>query len=80
MPIVATSRVRGDPFLPELNALAESVARVAFGSDMAGAARWAPLLARGDYKAPEGLPATAYPNGPVVTERKPQIEQLEFKG
>ena len=41
MPVTAEMVVRGDPYLKELDRIAEEVAKRAFGTDMAGAARWA---------------------------------------
>ena len=41
MPIVASSCVHGDPFTDKLDAIAEHVAKLAFGTDLAGVARWA---------------------------------------
>lgn len=40
MPVVAMMLVEGDPFQRELDALADTVAREEFGSDLRGAARW----------------------------------------
>ena len=73
MPFTANLVVRGDPWVKELDLIAERIASHAFGTDMAGAYRWAQALGYAD-SAPDGLPATAYPGGPVVTESKPDFE------
>jgi hypothetical protein len=44
MPMMAQIRCSGDPYLPELDSLADAVAKVAYGSNMRAAQRWAPLL------------------------------------
>lgn len=41
MPMTADMVVRGDPFKKELEAIADKVAKSFFGTDLAGAARWA---------------------------------------
>jgi hypothetical protein len=78
MPMTAMTVSEGDPFKKVLDALSDVVARKVYGSDMAAAHRWGSLL--GFSKgAPEGLPAAAYENGPVVTDgQKPDFEQLEL--
>lgn len=40
MPVMAYCDVHDDPFLPELEALADKVARQVFGTDLAAAAVW----------------------------------------
>jgi hypothetical protein len=78
MPMMAGLAVHGDPFERELDTFASALARVAFGSDMAGASRWGALL--GYVKdIPSGLPASAYESGPVADEHKPECEALELK-
>ena len=66
MPMTADMVTRGDPFKAELDVIADHVAKVFFGTNMAGAARWAPLLGSNltaeDFG--DNLPATAYPCGP----------------
>ena len=44
MPVMAELVIDGDPFVDELQALAEVLAHEAFGTNMAAAERWAPLL------------------------------------
>jgi len=44
MPIMADLVVRGDPFKDGLNALADTVAKHTFGTDLAAAARWGKVL------------------------------------
>ena len=69
--------MRSDPFLKELDAIADAVAKRVYGTDLAGASRWGSLL--GNHTAPAGLPATAYPGGPVLTTEKPEEEWLELR-
>jgi hypothetical protein len=77
MPMTADMILHGDPFKKELDQLADVVAKHAFGTNMAAAARWG--MALGFIKsAPEGLPASAYEGGPVADENKPKWEQLEI--
>ena len=78
MPMTAMSGVSGDAFLPELDKLADAVARRVFGTDMAAAHRWSGLLGA-PLPRIEGLPATAYSCGPVVTTEKPECEILELR-
>lgn len=40
MPMMADLALRGDPFKKELDALADAVAKEAFGTDLAAAYRW----------------------------------------
>ena len=77
MPALAATLVSGDPFVTELHAFAEAVARVTCGTDLAAAFRWFGAL-HGDAPLPAGLPATAYPAGPVVLGDKPEAEALEL--
>lgn len=78
MPMTADLVVRSDPFKPELDKLAELVAKKVFGTDMAGAYRWAGALGY-NVTVPAGLPAAAYAGGPVADENKPVWEQLELR-
>jgi len=64
MPVCAMMDIEGDPFEPELDALASEVAKVVFGTDKAAAYRWANALGH-DLSVPDGMPASAYPGGPV---------------
>lgn len=78
MPMTAEMVTHNDPCKKELDALAEAVARKAFGTDMAAAYRWGQAL--GVVKeAPEGLPPSAYTSGPVADENKPAWESPELK-
>jgi hypothetical protein len=78
MPMTATSLVHGDPFVHELGALAEAVAKRVYGTDMAAAYRWAGALG-GSVTVPDGMPASAYPCGPVVLDgNKPEEELAEL--
>lgn len=78
MPMQATFEVSGDPYVPLLDAVADRVAQAVYGTCRAGSSRWA--AAFGYDTVPEaGLPATAYPGGPVVTDaNKPYSEALEM--
>ena len=78
MPMTASMGVRHDPFKPELEALADAVAREVFGTDVAGAHRWGRALGALDRDT-EGLPASAYPLGPVADENKPEEEGGELR-
>ena len=40
LPVMAPLDVTGDPFIEELDVLADETAKTYFGSDLAGAARW----------------------------------------
>lgn len=78
MPMTADLLVRADPFKKELDLIAEHVAKLVFGTDMAGAVRWGTAL--GILKeAPAGLPSSAYESGPVADEFKPAFEAMELK-
>jgi len=44
MPMMADLALRGDPFKPELDKLADAVAKETFGTDLAGALRWGRAL------------------------------------
>lgn len=79
LPICASGAVRGDPFLKELDALADAVAKRVYGTDLAAAYRWSGLLTS-EVVRPDGLPPTAYPSGPVVTGPKPACELAELFG
>ena len=78
MPMMAQLAVAGDPYVPLLDLVADKVAERVYGTSRAGATRWANAL--GMELAPEeGLPASAHPGGPVVTDNnKPASELLEL--
>jgi hypothetical protein len=79
MPMMAGSMIGSDPWFEEINALAEEFARrVLRVARSAGRARWQPLLTN-EQPDTTGLPATAQPGGPIVTEDKPWFEALEAK-
>lgn len=77
MPIVASTMVHGDPFIKELESVADAVAKRVFGTDLAAAYRWGNLLV-GSMPVPDGMPVTAYAHGPVVTAEKPEEEYPEM--
>lgn len=79
MPVTATMLAHNDPFLPELEALADAVARRVFGTDLAAANRWGRALGHLDRDLP-GLPSTAYAGGPVLNAgvTKPDEELPEL--
>lgn len=64
LPMFANLYIAGDPYRAELDALADVVAKRAFGTNLAAAYRWSGALGR-RIDPPEGLPPTAYPLGPV---------------
>jgi hypothetical protein len=67
MPFTAIIVLRGHPWMKELNAFADAIAGKSFGTDMAGALRWASALGYDTSKAlatEPNLPPTAYPCGP----------------
>ncbi|MCP4843240.1 MAG: hypothetical protein GY887_16065 [Halieaceae bacterium] len=62
LPMQAEFEVSGDPYIPILAYCAEQVAKVVYGTDRAGATRWANALG---YNLPvKDLPATAQKCGP----------------
>jgi hypothetical protein len=71
MPIMAGLVVAGDPYVDVLDKIADAVAKIAFGTDMAAASRWLGL------EIP-GLPASAYRGGPVTIGEKPDEELAEL--
>jgi len=78
MPITAMTVLGGDPFEPELDAIAGLLAKKVYGTDLAAASRWGTLL--GFVKeAPAGLPASAYEGGPVADGNKPAFEAPELR-
>lgn len=80
MPVTATMLIHNDPFLPELDALADAIAKRVFGTDLAAAHRWGHALGHIDRDLP-GLPATAYSGGPVLNSgvTKPDDELPEIR-
>lgn len=44
MPIVAGMRIHNDPFYKDLDLIADEVAKVVYGTDLAAAARWGKAL------------------------------------
>lgn len=65
MPITADVIAESDPFKPELNVMANEVAKMAFGTDMAAAYRWGRALGF-VQETPAGLPEGAYEGGPAT--------------
>ena len=83
MPMTATLAVTGDPYVPYLDVVAEKVAKEVYGSDMAGALRWAHAMGHevSDryLDGSEIVPPSAMPGGPVVMDsHKPDSELLEL--
>lgn len=83
MPVMASLAITGDSFEPELDAFASAIAKRAFGTDMAGAMRWAGLLGGIPENAkPAGLPASAYEGGPVsddlqIANIQPRLDKVK---
>jgi len=78
MPVVASMCVTYDPFERELDAFASYVAKGAFGTDLAGATRWARALGY-EVRDTPNLPASAQSGGPVVLDNdKPPAEHPEL--
>jgi hypothetical protein len=78
MPMTADSVTSGDPFKPELDAMADMVAKKVFGTNMAAAYRWGNLLF-GEVDVPKDQPDSARSGGPVADENKPDFEMIERK-
>ena len=79
MPVTAGMAVTGDPYKQELDYVASILAKRAFGTHIAGAARWAGVLLGVEIPKELGLPASAYSGGPVADGNKPDIELAELK-
>lgn len=77
MPITAISDTRGDPFLADLDKLADAAAKAYFGTDLAAAHRWGHALGYLDRDMP-GLPDSAYSGGRVADADKPESEAAEL--
>lgn len=71
LPMLASLAVAGDPYVKNLDVIADGIAKAIFGTDMAAAARWSGL-------AIPGLPPTAYVGGPVTIGEKPAEELPEL--
>jgi hypothetical protein len=81
LPMMATFEVTGDPYVKHLDVLAELVAQRVFGTDAAGAIRWAHAMGHevsDAYMRGQILPASARPGGPVADSLKPMSEALEL--
>lgn len=84
MPMMAELELGDDAYRPELEKLADIIAKVFYGTDKAGALRWAPLLGymsekdAEDFRAKNPQPMTAHPSGPAVIGDKPESERLEL--
>ena len=79
LPMTAIDTSMGDPFVKELDYIARTVAKKFFGTAIAGTSRWGRLLTNDYQNVDPGLPASAYENGPVVTEgQKPDFEVGEL--
>jgi hypothetical protein len=73
----------GDPYIPLLDAVAEKVAQLVYGSDMAGSLRWAHAMGHevsDSYLDGTAIvPPSAMPGGPVVMDSdKPMTEAAEL--
>jgi hypothetical protein len=77
MPMTAQLFCGRDAWVAELDYYASLLAKKVYGTDLAGAHRWARALG-GDINI-EGLPATAYECGPVHDGNKPSFEREELK-
>ena len=77
MPVVAMMELGADPFRPVLDEMSEALAKVCFGTNMAAASRWAPLLGI-QSNLPAGLPASAYEGGPAGTDIGDNSTSPEF--
>lgn len=83
LPMQASFEVTGDPYVPYLDVVAEKVAQAVYGSDMAGALRWAHAMGHevsDSYLNGSAIvPPSAMPGGPVVLDNnKPATEALEL--
>jgi hypothetical protein len=79
LPMSAGYEIAGDPFVKELDQIADHVAKTVYGTDRAAAYRWAPLLTN-LASIPDGMPASAYAGGPVLMDNdKPEEELLELR-
>ena len=77
LPVCAGMEIGGDPFQPELDAIADLVAKRVFGTGLTAAHRWGLALGHLNQTLP-GLPASAYPCGPVADRDKPESERDEL--
>ena len=75
IPMVAMIRIEGDPYIRELDELAEETARRWCGSDLVAASRWGALLGW-TRSVPLDLPPSAYVGGPSYESSKP-VEEWE---
>ena len=78
MPMCATLDNGNDPWLPELDKLADAVAKQVFGTDLAAAHRWGRALGYLDRDMP-GLPDSAYSGSRVADADKPEEELDELR-
>lgn len=78
LPMTAMYDNEGDPFEPELDALAAIVAKRVFGTMAAGAHRWGHAMGWTDQIL-AGLPDSAYPGGRVADPDKPIDEAGELR-
>lgn len=78
MPMNVMYENDGDPWLKELDELADAVAKHVFGTTMAAAHRWGRALGYVQEDIP-GLPDSAYFGGRVADEHKPAEEVEELK-
>jgi hypothetical protein len=83
LPMAATFEVSGDPYVPYLDLVAEKTAQHVYGTDRAGAMRWAYAMGHevsdSYLDGSQIVPPSARPGGPVVLDNhKPECEQLEL--
>lgn len=71
LPIMAEHAIKGDPYRAELEACAVHIAQRLTGHRSVGAARWRGALL-GTSEIDAGMPWSAEPGGPVVTEGEPE--------
>lgn len=75
MPMTAMMLIEGDPMVKALEAMADKVARLVYGTSYAAATRWGRALG---YDVPEtaGLPASAQSGGPVHDGNDPNTTAM----
>jgi len=65
LPVMATLALTSDPERKALDRIAQAVARIEYGTSVAGVIRWANALGE-DVPVPADQPATARPGGPAL--------------
>lgn len=82
MPVMANMELGNDPYIKELDWLSGIVAKLFFGTHMAGAVRWGTALGMMEGIDPKklgALPPTAFETGPVLIGPKPESEAAELE-